>query len=254
MSAMLEGKVILVTGGSTGIGRATSTILAREGARVVIADLQDEEGGKTVDLVRAAGGHAEYHHVDVGSMEQVSALIAGIARTHGRLDGAFNNAGIEGPTAKIFDYSLDEWQRVLQVNLTGVFICMKCEIEQMKKQDGGGSIVSTASAAGLIGIPGASAYNSAKHGVVGLTKTAALEYASRNIRFNAVCPGFIETPMLNRVTEASVKIRDSLIATVPMKRVAQPSEIGEAVAWLLSDRSSYVTGVALPVDGGWVAQ
>ncbi len=254
MSAMLEGKVILVTGGSTGIGRATSTILAREGARVVIADLQDAEGEKTVELVKAAGGHAEYHHVDVGSVEQVSALVAGIAKDHGRLDGAFNNAGIEGPTAKIFDYSLDEWQRVLQVNLTGVFICMKCEIEQMKKQNGGGSIVSTASAAGLIGIPGASAYNSAKHGVVGLTKTAALEYASRNIRFNAVCPGFIETPMLNRVTEASVKIRDSLISTVPMKRVAQPSEIGEAVAWLLSDRSSYVTGVALPVDGGWVAQ
>jgi len=254
MSAMLEGKVILVTGGSTGIGRATSTILAREGARVVIADLQDAEGEKTVDLVQAAGGHAEYHHVDVGSVEQVSALVAGIAQTHGRLDGAFNNAGIEGPTAKIFDYSIEEWQRVLQVNLTGVFICMKCEIEQMKKQNGGGSIVSTASAAGLIGIPGASAYNSAKHGVVGLTKTAALEYASRNIRFNAVCPGFIETPMLNRVTEASVKIRDSLIASVPMKRVAQPSEIGEAVAWLLSDRASYVTGVALPVDGGWVAQ
>jgi NAD(P)-dependent dehydrogenase (short-subunit alcohol dehydrogenase family) len=254
MSAMLEGKVILVTGGSTGIGRATSTILAREGASVVIADLQDAEGEKTVALVKAAGGHAEYHHVDVGSVEQVSALVAGIAKDHGRLDGAFNNAGIEGPTAKIFDYSLDEWQRVLQVNLTGVFICMKCEIEQMKKQNSGGSIVSTASAAGLIGIPGASAYNSAKHGVVGLTKTAALEYASRNIRFNAVCPGFIETPMLNRVTEASVKIRDSLIATVPMKRVAQPSEIGEAVAWLLSDRSSYVTGVALPVDGGWVAQ
>jgi NAD(P)-dependent dehydrogenase (short-subunit alcohol dehydrogenase family) len=254
MSAMLEGKVILVTGGSTGIGRATSTVLAREGASVVIADLQDAEGEKTVELVKAAGGHAEYHHVDVGNVEQVSALVAGIARDHGRLDGAFNNAGIEGPTAKILDYSLEDWQRVLQVNLTGVFICMKCEIEQMKKQDGGGSIVSTASAAGLIGIPGASAYNSTKHGVVGLTKTAALEYASRNIRFNAVCPGFIETPMLNRVTEASVKIRESLISTVPMKRVAQPSEIGEAVAWLLSDRSSYVTGVALPVDGGWVAQ
>jgi len=247
MSAMLEGKVILVTGGSTGIGRATSTILAREGAKVVIADLQDAEGAKTVEMVKAAGGHAEYHHVDVGSLEQVSALVAGIAKDHGRLDGAFNNAGIEGPTAKIFDYTLDEWQRVLQVNLTGVFICMK-------KQNSGGSIVSTASAAGLIGIPGASAYNSAKHGVVGLTKTAALEYAARNIRFNAVCPGFIETPMLNRVTDASVKIRESLIASVPMKRVAQPSEIGEAVAWLLSDRSSYVTGVALPVDGGWVAQ
>lgn len=254
MSAMLDGKVILVTGGSTGIGRSTSTVLAREGATVVIADLQDAEGEKTVEMVRAAGGRAEYHHVDVGDHAQVSALVDGIARAHGQLDGAFNNAGIEGPTAKILDYSLEEWERVIRINLTGVFICMKCELEQMKKQAGGGSVVSTASAAGLIGIPGAAAYNSAKHGVVGLTKTAALEYAGRNIRFNAVCPGFIDTPMLSRVTDASVKIREQLIASVPMKRVAQADEIGEAVAWLLSDRSSYVTGVALPVDGGWVAQ
>ena len=254
MSGMLEGKVILVTGGSTGIGRATSTILAQEGANVIIADIQDAEGAKTVGMVQAVGGQAEYHHVDVSDYAEVSALVSGIAARHGRLDGAFNNAGIEGPTAKIFDYSVEEWNRVVRINLTGVFICIKCEIEQMKKQDGGGSIVSTASAAGLIGIPGASAYNAAKHGVVGLTKTAALEYASRNIRFNAVCPGFIETPMLNRVTDQSVKIRDTLIASVPMKRVAQASEIGDAVAWLLSDRSSYVTGVALPVDGGWVAQ
>jgi len=254
MSGMLDGKVVFVTGGSTGIGRATSLVLAREGARVVIADIQDAEGARTVELVRDAGGEAEYHHVDVSDYAQVSACVAGIGQRHGRLDGAFNNAGIEGPTAKIFDYSVEDWNRVIAINLTGVFVCMKAEIEQMKKQDGGGSVVSTASAAGLIGIAGASAYDAAKHGVVGLTKTAALEYASRNIRFNAVCPGFIETPMLNRVTDASVKIRDSLIAAVPMKRVAQPSEIGDAVAWLLSDRSTYVTGVALPVDGGWVAQ
>jgi len=131
---------------------------------------------------------------------------------------------------------------------------MNCEIEQMIKQDNGGSIVSTASAAGLIGIPGAASYNSSKHGVVGLTKTVALEYASKRIRVNAVCPGFIETPMLNRVTDASVKIREQMIGTVPMKRVAEPSEIGEVAAWLMSDKSSYVTGVAMPVDGGWVAQ
>ncbi len=149
---------------------------------------------------------------------------------------------------------MEDWERVMRVNLTGVFICMKCEIAQMVKQGGGGSIVSTASAAGLIGIPGAAGYNSAKHGVVGLTKTVALEYASRKVRVNAVCPGFIDTPMLNRVTDASVKIRDQLIGTVPMRRVAGPSEIADAVTWLLSDRSSYVTGVALPVDGGWVAQ
>lgn len=254
MPGLLEDKIVLVTGGSTGIGRASSVLLAREGACVVIADVQDAAGHETVELARAAGGRAEYHHVDVTDDAAVGALVGGIAARHGRLDGAFNNAGIEGPTAKIFDYSLADWNRVIAVNLTGVFVCMKAEIEQMKKQHDGGSIVSTASAAGLIGIPGASAYNAAKHGVVGLTKTAALEYAGRHIRVNAVCPGFIDTPMLNRVTDASVKIRESLIAAVPMKRVAQASEIADTVAWLLSARSTYVTGVALPVDGGWVAQ
>ncbi len=254
MAGLLDGKIILVTGGSTGIGRATSEILAREGATVVIADIQDQAGAATVEGIRATGGKAEYRHVDVGDAAQVGDLITDIARRHGGLDGAFNNAGVEGPTAKIVDVTLDDWERVIRVNLTGVFICMKFEIAQMITQGRGGSIVSTASAAGLIGIPGAVSYNSAKHGVVGMTKTVALEYASRNIRVNAVCPGFIETPMLERVTDASVKIRDQLIRAVPMRRVAQPSEIGDTVAWLMSDKSSYVTGVALPIDGGWVAQ
>ncbi len=253
-NGILQGKVILVTGGSTGIGSATAQILAREGARVVIADIADAAGAATVATIKEAGGAAEYHRCDVADYAAVSALVGHIAQTHGGLDGAFNNAGIEGPTAKILDLSLADWERVIRVNLTGVFICVKCEIEQMVKQGRGGSIVSTASAAGLIGIPGAVGYNSAKHGVVGLTKTIALEYASKNIRVNAVCPGFIDTPMLNRVTDASAKIREQLIKAVPMKRVAQASEIGDTVAWLMSDRSSYVTGVALPVDGGWVAQ
>jgi NAD(P)-dependent dehydrogenase (short-subunit alcohol dehydrogenase family) len=252
--AMLNNKVILVTGGSTGIGRATAKVLGAEGATVIIADVQDQEGSNTVRMVCDAGGQAEYHHVDVGDYEQVRALVTQVAETHGSLDGAFNNAGIEGPTAKILDVPMEAWDRVIRVNLTGVFICMKCEIEQMIKQDGGGSIVSTSSAAGLIGIPGAASYNASKHGVIGLTKTVALEYAAKNIRVNAVCPGFIETPMLDRVTDASVKIRDQLIKAVPMRRVAQASEIGETAAWLLSDKSSYVTGVAMPVDGGWVAQ
>lgn len=254
MTTLLDGKIVLVTGGSTGIGRATAQILAREGATVVIADIQDKEGAATVESIRAEGGRAEYHRADVSDYAQIEALVADIAGRHGGLDGAFNNAGIEGPTAKIEDVSLADWDRVIRINLTGVFICMKCEIAQMMKQGRGGSIVSTASAAGLIGIPGAVSYNSAKHGVVGMTKTIALEYASRNIRVNAVCPGFIETPMLNRVTDASVKIREQLIRTVPMRRVANPTEIGDTVAWLMSDKSSYVTGVALPVDGGWVAQ
>lgn len=254
MTGILEGKIALVTGGSTGIGRATSIVLAREGATVIVADVQDEEGAHTVGMIADAGGRAEYHHVDVGDYPRVEALIAGIADRHGSLDCAFNNAGIEGPTAKIENYSMEDWDRVIRVNLTGVFICMKCEIKQMITQDSGGSIVGTSSAAGLIGIPGAPGYNASKHGVVGLTKTVALEYGSRNIRVNAVCPGFIKTPMFDRVTDVSVKIRDKLIKTVPMRRVAEPSEIGDAVAWLLSDRSSYVTGIALPVDGGWVAQ
>lgn len=251
---LLNGKVVLVTGGSTGIGRASSKILAAEGAHVVIIDVQDEQGAETVSAVEAAGGHAEYHHADVANYEQVRKVITGVADKHGKLDGALNNAGIEGPAVKILDYSIEDWERVMRVNLTGVFICMKCEVEQMIKQDSGGSIVSTASVAGLVGLAGASSYNSSKHGVVGLTKTAALEYAASNLRINAVCPGFIETPMLDRVTDASVKIKDKLIGQVPMRRVANPDEIGNAVAWLLSEKSSYVTGVALPVDGGWIAQ
>lgn len=252
--AMLQDKVVLVTGGATGIGRATAKILGAEGAIVVIADVQETEGANTVTMVEEAGGRAEFHHVDVGDYDAVRAMIASVADKHGSLDGAFNNAGIEGPTAKILDVPVADWDRVIRVNLTGVFVCMKCEIEQMVKQDSGGSIVSTASAAGLIGIPGAASYNASKHGVVGLTKTVALEYATKNVRVNAVCPGFIETPMLDRVTDASAKIRDQMIAAVPMRRVANPSEIGDVVAFLMSDKSTYVTGVAMPVDGGWVAQ
>ena len=253
MSTLLD-KIILVTGGSTGIGKASAGILAAAGAKIIIFDVQEQAGQATANEIKKAGGAAEFMHVDVADYQAVRSAIADIAARYGRLDGAFNNAGIEGPALKILDYSLEDWDRVLRVNLTGVFVCMKCEIEQMSKQAEGGSIVSTASVAGLVGLPGACSYNSSKHGVVGLTKTVALEYAASNIRVNAVCPGFIETPMLERVTDASVKIKDKLIGQVPMKRVASPEEIGHAVAWLMSEKSSYVTGVALPVDGGWFAQ
>ena len=202
---ILTNKVILVTGGSSGIGRATAKVLGAEGARVIVADLQDQEGEKTAAIVNDTGGDAEYHHVDVGDYDQVKTLVAGIVEAHGSLDGAFNNAGIEGPTAKILDVPMEDWDRVVRVNLTGVFICMKCEIEQMIRQENGGSIVSTSSAAGLIGIPGAASYNASKHGVIGLTKTVALEYASKNVRVNAVCPGFIETPMLDISYRAPAK-------------------------------------------------
>ncbi|MEC9247488.1 MAG: glucose 1-dehydrogenase [Pseudomonadota bacterium] len=251
---LLDDKVILVTGGSSGIGKSSAEIIGKEGAIVVVADVQDEAGELTVSKITKNGGKAFYKRVDVTDFGGVKKAIDDLVVEHGRIDGAFNNAGIEGPTAKISDYANSDWAKVIDVNLTGVYNCMRCQIDQMLTQSNGGSIVNTSSAAGLIGIPGATGYNSAKHGVVGLTKTVALEYAAKNIRVNAVCPGFIETPMLERVTDASVKIREQLIKMVPMKRVAKPSEIGDAVAWLLSQKSSYVTGVALPVDGGWVAQ
>ena len=251
---ILKDKVILITGGSSGIGKSTAELVASEGAVVVIGDIQDEEGKETASEIVKNGHQASYLRMDVTDFESVKKVTEEVSSRHGRLDGAFNNAGIEGPTAKISDYENLDWKKVLDVNLTGVYNCIKCQIDEMKKQAYGGSIVSTSSAAGLIGIPGASGYNSAKHGVIGLSKTIALEYASQNIRVNAVCPGFIETPMLERVTDASIKIREQLIKMVPMKRVAKPSEIADAVAWLLSERSSYVTGVALPVDGGWIAQ
>ena len=251
---ILKDKVILITGGSSGIGKSTAELVASEGAVVVIGDIQDEEGKETASKIVKNGHQASYLRMDVTDFESVKKVTEEVSSRHGRLDGAFNNAGIEGPTAKISDYENLDWKNVLDVNLTGVYNCIKCQIDEMQKQASGGSIVSTSSAAGLIGIPGASGYNSAKHGVIGLSKTIALEYASKNIRVNAVCPGFIETPMLERVTDASIKIREQLIKMVPMKRVAKPSEIADAVAWLLSERSSYVTGVALPVDGGWIAQ
>ena len=233
---LLNEKIILVTGGSTGIGRATSEILAREGATVIIGDIQDKEGEETVAAIIKAGGAAEYYHMDVVNFEQVEHVITDIVSRYGSLDGAHNNAGIEGPASKVLDYPADEWDRVMRVNLTGVFNCIKCEVKQMIAQENGGSIVSTASVAGLVGVAGSASYNASKHGVVGLTKTVALEYAAR------------------LTGDENNKIKEKMLGQVPMKRIAAPSEIGEVVAWLLSAKASYMTGVALPVDGGWIAQ
>ena len=250
---MVSGKTILVTGGASGIGLATAILLAEEGANVVIADLQDEAGASAVEKITTAGGKAEYHHVDVTQYDQVKCLIEVIANRYGSLDGAFNNAGIEGRGAQIAKMSLEDWERVVDVDLTSVFICLKVEVAQMLRQQSGGSIVNTASIAGLVGIQGSSGYNAAKHGVIGLTKTVALEYANKNIRVNAVCPGFTETPMWDRATADNSRLKDSLQSMVAIGRVAAPIELAQAPVWLLSDRASYVTGVALPVDGGYTA-
>lgn len=250
----LRDKVVLVTGGASGIGRATVNRLADDGAHVVVADMQVDLAAEAVAEVQKADGSAEICELDVADHGAVAAAVAAIAAEHGRLDGAFNNAGIGGPTAKVVDIDPAEWARVLAVNLTGVFNCVQAEIAQMVTQETGGSIVNTASIGGVIALPRAAGYNAAKHGVVGLTKTAAIEYGSRNIRVNAVCPGFIDTPMLEAGAAATPERRDLIAGAVPMRRVAGPEEVADVVAWLLSAQSGYVTGVAMPVDGGFTAK
>jgi NAD(P)-dependent dehydrogenase (short-subunit alcohol dehydrogenase family) len=253
MAGRVAGKVALVTGGSSGIGRATAQIFAREGAKVVVADVLVEGGEETVRLIKAAGGEAIFVKTDVSQPADVEALVKRAVETYGRLDCAFNNAGIEGVIQPTADYSEAHWDRVIAINLKGVWLCMKSELQQMLKQ-GGGAIVNTASVAGLVGGAGASAYVASKHGVNGLTKTAALEYAKAGIRVNAVCPGAIRTPMLERAFAGNPQLMESMAAMEPVGRMAAPEEVAEAVVWLCSDAASFVTGLPMAVDGGWVAQ
>lgn len=250
---MLDGKVALITGGGSGIGRATARIFAREGARIVLADVADVGGNETLKMVREAGADAIFVKTDVADEAQVDALIAAAVANFGRLDCAFNNAGIGGAGRLTHEYSLAEWNRVLAINLTGVWLCMRAEITQMLKQ-GAGVIVNTSSIMGLTGAIRVPAYTAAKHGVAGLTKAAALEYARRGIRINAVCPAPIYTPMLMAGFEKRPDIEERYARSEPMKRIGQPEEVGEAVAWLCSDKASYVTGLPMPVDGGYMAQ
>jgi len=253
MAGRLDGKVALVTGGSSGIGRATAQIFAREGAKVVVADVQVDGGEETVRLIKATGGEAIFVKTDVSQPAEVDALIKTTVATYGRLDCAFNNAGIEGALQPTSEYDEAVWDRVISINLKGVWLCMKYEIQQMLAQ-GGGAIVNTASAAGLVGVQGLSAYTAAKHGVNGLTKTAALEYAKAGIRINSVCPGGVDTPMVKRVFGSNPQFAEAAAAVEPVGRLAQPAEIGEAVVWLCSDAASFVTGLPMAVDGGMVAQ
>jgi NAD(P)-dependent dehydrogenase (short-subunit alcohol dehydrogenase family) len=252
MPGTLNGKVALVTGGASGIGRATALTFAQEGAKLIIADMNEEGGQQTVHMITEKGGEAIFVRTDVSKAIEVQALISKAVETYGRLDCAHNNAGISGGgRALTAEYAEDTWQQVLAVNLTGVWLCMKYEIPQMLHQ-GGGAIVNTASAAGLVGSRGISAYVASKHGVVGLTKTAALEYAQQGIRVNCVCPGVIQTPMTERAL--SDPIMQAQIAARPIGRVGAPEEVAEAVVWLCSDAASFVTGHAMSIDGGLVAQ
>jgi NAD(P)-dependent dehydrogenase (short-subunit alcohol dehydrogenase family) len=254
MAEKLQDKVILVTGGGSGIGRATSLLLAAQGARIMIADYVPEGAEKTVAMIKEAGGVASCVAADVSVSKQVEMMVNKTVETYGRIDGAFNNAGIEGrmgtDTATASEENFD---RTIAINLKGIFLCMKYEIPQMLKQ-GGGAIVNTASIAGLVGFEGNSAYNASKHGVIGLTKTAALEYAQKNIRVNCVCPGVIQTPMVARIMDSGQMDERDLMAGEPVGRLGQPTEIGEGVVWLLSEASSFVTGHSLIIDGGWVAR
>lgn len=247
---MTLSRVAVVTGAASGIGRATALLLAAQGCQVVAADI-NEAGAR--ETARLAGGQASWLRVDVTSETDCEALAAAALQRHGRLDVAFNNAGIAGYPLLTVDHSLAQWQRVLDVNLTGVFNCMRFQIPAMK-QNGGGAIVNTASIMGLSASPGGSAYCAAKHGVLGLTKAAALEYSRDGIRVNAVCPGYIETPMTRgEDTIFPEKKIQAAIARVPMRRMAQPGEVAEMVAWLCSERASYVTGSSFTVDGGVTA-
>jgi len=249
----LDGKVALITGAGSGIGRASALAFAREGAKVAVADIVVEGGEETVRMVKEAGGEAFFIKVDVSNAADVEAMVNAVVDTYGRIDCAYNNAGIEGRLASTDEYPEDVFDKVIDINLTGVWLCMKYELPHMLKQ-GGGAIVNTASGAGLIGVAGMSAYVASKHGVVGLTKTAALEYAKSGIRVNAVCPGLIQTPMVERITADQPQLGEALVAAEPVGRTGKPEEIAESVVWLSSDAASFVTGHAMSVDGGYVAQ
>lgn len=248
----LHDKVAVITGGASGIGRASGLLFAAEGAKVVIADWQEAEGEEVAAQIRSDGGEATFVKTDVSSPDDVRRMIDSAVGSYGKLDVLFNNAGVEGEQAPTGDCTLENWDRVIAINLTGVFLGMKFGIQAMLK-GGGGSIINTASVAGLVGFGGIPAYAASKGGVVQLTKTAALEYAQQNIRVNVICPGVIWTPMVERFTSAGEEARAAVKALEPVGRFGTPEEVANLALYLASDESSFCTGAPFIVDGGFVA-
>jgi NAD(P)-dependent dehydrogenase (short-subunit alcohol dehydrogenase family) len=250
---LVEGKATLVTGAASGIGRATAIALAREGAAVVVSDVDGAGAEAVAKAIAADGGTARAMRCDVTSAAEVEALVQEALDAFGRLDGAVNNAGIVATVGLLHDVALEDWERQLAVNLTGVFLCLRSELPVMRRQ-GSGSIVNVSSGAGVIGAPGLGPYCATKHAILGLTKTAALENAAAGVRVNAICPGSTDTPMLRGFMDRSDAARKMILSSVPGGRLGTPEELAEAVVWLLSDRASYVNGESLLVDGGAVAR
>ena len=249
---VLNPRVVMVTGAGSGIGRACALAFAKDGAIVVLVDRDEAQGVQAARMVDTVGGTAAFIRADVSQADQVKELVEGVIARFGRLDVAVNNAGIEGPKANTVECTLEDWEAVMGVNLRGMWLCMKHQIPRMVRQ-GGGAIVNCSSVAGQIGLPESPAYSASKHGVIGLTQTAALEFARANIRINAVCPGAIQTPMLDRYFKGDDEIRRRLLGLEPMGRFGNASEVADAVHWLASERASFITGISLPVDGGWLA-
>jgi len=252
-AAPLAGRAGIVTGAASGIGAASARALAAAGAAVVLADTDARAGADAAASLARAGARASFVECDVSRDEQVRALVAVALERHGRLDFAVNNAGIEGPFAPAADVTEEDWDRTVSVDLKGVWLCMRHELPPMVAA-GSGAIVNTSSVGGLVGLPGSTPYTAAKHGVIGLTKVAALEYSAAGVRVNAICPGVILTPMVERLIVAEPAIEAEMHAAEPIGRLGRPEEVAAAVVWLCSDAASFVTGVALPVDGGYVAR